>query len=163
MVALIMCITSVGTLYLKNKRELNGYKDQIAKLESQRESLYAEMNQYQSPTERIMALKATIEFINRNLETPGSSWVEFLYAFEATVPDKVVIKDINPKDFSGTVRDFTVEGEAASIYDILDFISRLQKSGSFEKVFLKQNAVAEIEKEQVMKFSLAFSFKGKKN
>ncbi len=161
-VAIIVCFSSISTLYLKNSRDVEFSKRQVKEMEEKIDSVYREMNQYQSPTERVIALKSTIEFINKNLETPASSWVDFLYTFESTVPEKVFVKDINPKDFSGTVRDFTVDGEAASIYDVLAFISRLQTSGSFERVFLKKNSNVESEGIPMVNFTLSFNFKGKK-
>lgn len=159
--AMVICLTATASLWKKNDAQIQECKAQIKQSEEQIDAVYREMNQFQTPSDRIVLLKNTIDFINKNLETPGSSWVDFLFVFEGTVPAKVFVRDINPKDFSGVVRDFTVEGEAATIYDILDFISRLQKSGRFENVYLKQDAINLAKGEGAIRFTLAFSFKKK--
>jgi Tfp pilus assembly protein PilN len=158
-IAVLICISATATLYLKNSREIETCNLQVKQAQARVDTIYQDMNQYQSPTERIMMLKNTIEFINQNLETPGTSWVDFLFTFEKTVPEKVFVKDINPKDFTGSVKEFTIDGEAASIYDIIFFISRLQESGKFENVFLKQNSIVVGSKESLVHFTMSFTFK----
>lgn len=162
-IAMMICVSAIVTLYLKNNRDIAGLRTQMKDAQTSVENIYSEMRspQYQSPADKIMTLKNTIEFINKNLETPGTSWVDFLFTFEQTVPEKVYVKDINPKDFAGTVSDFTVQGEAESIYDILKFISNLQKSEKFDNVFLKQNAMQTTGKTSMVNFSLSFTFKRK--
>ena len=100
----------------------------------------------------------SIQFINTHLNTPGTSWVTFLYALEATVPDQVFIQDINPKLLGDKSDVFTLKGEAASLKEVLDFIKNMQTSGVFPDVFLKENSTHIVGGTSITRFSLSFKY-----
>jgi hypothetical protein len=86
--------------------------------------------------------------------------VDFLFTLENTVPERVFIRDFNPKDFSAQGGQFTLVGDAATINDVLEFISRLQTSGRFSQVFLVQNASKVVDNRVLTDFTLALTYQG---
>jgi len=157
--AVMLCLSATATLYFKNTREIKTFNDQIKQAQSEIDAVYENMKKFQTPTGDIEKLKGIISFINQKLEHPGSSLVDFLFAFEQTVPENIFIQDINPKDFSGVVKNFTVNGEAASIMRVLDFVKNLQSSDRFENVFLQSNSTVATDEGALARFVLTFSYK----
>jgi hypothetical protein len=74
------------------------------------------------------------------------------------VPERVVINDITPKSFTNLTGNFTLVGEASTIFDALEFAKRLNQSGKF-KAFLKNNANVSQDDGSIQKFTLDFSYK----
>jgi len=159
--AIIVCLSWTFTVHFRNMKLLYNYQSQIDQADKSYRELNQRVTELQPPAGQIAALKSSIEFINHNLDTPGSSWVDFLYSFESTVPERIYISDINPKDLSIQNVEFTITGEGSTIYDVLDFISRLQKSGRFSRVFLKQNSTRSIENGTLTSFIISFTYNGK--
>jgi Tfp pilus assembly protein PilN len=160
--AVMLCLSATATLYYKNTVEMKDFNSQIRQVQTEIDTVYESMKNYQTPTGDIDRLKGIISFINRNLEHPGSSLVDFLFAFEKTVPENIFIQDINPKDFSGVVGNFTVNGEAASIMRVLDFIKSLQSSDRFTNVFLQSNSMFSTDEGALARFVLTFTYKAPK-
>jgi hypothetical protein len=69
-----------------------------------------------------------------------------------------VINDITPKTFSKLDSNFTIVGEASSIFDALEFAKRLNQSGKFS-AFLKNNTNVTQDEGSVQKFTLDFTYK----
>ncbi|HEY9072180.1 MAG TPA: PilN domain-containing protein [Candidatus Ozemobacteraceae bacterium] len=158
-VAILLCLSWTVSSYMKNTSEQFKVQQQVDAAMKDLRDLNQRIGELQPPVAQINALKSSIEFINTNLDTPGTSWVDFLYAFESTVPERIYISDINPKDFSGkSGLTFTVNGEGATIYDVLDYVSSLQKSPNFSGVYLKQNSTRAIENGTVTSFILTFTY-----
>jgi len=158
-VAIVICLSWTISSYMKNTSEQFKAQQQVDTAMKDLRDLNQRIGELQPPIAQINSLKSSIEFINRNLDTPGTSWVDFLYAFESTVPERIFILDINPKDFTGkSGLAFTVSGEGATIYDVLDYVASLQKSPSFASVNLKQNSTRAIENGTVTSFVLTFTY-----
>lgn len=156
--ALLACLSASTFLYLKNTADFKEYDKEFKAIVSEINENYDAMKGVQKPIAEIDQVKGIIAFIQENLEHPGSSWVDFLFAFEKTVPENVFVKDINPKDFSGVVKKFVLNGEAVNIEKILEFIQRLQQSDRFNNVFLMQNSVVGQLDQSVVQFSLEFNY-----
>ncbi|MBI3037462.1 PilN domain-containing protein [bacterium] len=158
-VALIACVTAIVTLNKRNLKEIAGFEAEAQELQKQINAVNQQATEIRAPADKIKTLKDSIEFVNKNLDLPGSSWVAFLVSLEAAVPERVFIRDINPKNFGSENVLFTIDGEAANIYDALDFVSRLQKSGKFKSVFLNQSSTHKIsDRLSVTKFVLTFKY-----
>lgn len=155
---IIASISAVGTMYIKNKASLNEVQRQVDMFDSQLRELIDKTGGLQPPVNEINALKNSINFINQNLDTPGTSWVDFLATLESSVPERVVINDISPKSFTSLTGTFTIVGEASTIFDALEFAKRLNQSGKFT-AFLKNNANVSQNDGSVQKFTLDFSYK----
>jgi NAD-specific glutamate dehydrogenase len=155
---IIASISAVGTMYIKNKSELNDVQLQVNEFEKKVRDLIVKTEKLQPPLNEVNALKNRINFINKNLNTPGTSWVDFLAAFESAVPENVVITDISPKTFNKLTGTFTVIGEAATIFDALEFAKRLNQTGRFT-AFLKNNNNVSQSEGSVQKFTLDFTYK----
>lgn len=162
MIAIILCVSASVSLYLKNTRDMADMQRKVVAAEKDVADLNTMATQEQPPLDRFNALKNSIDFINNNMQAPGSSFVDFLYTLESTVPERVSIRDISPKDFSQPNGTFTADGEAASIYDVLEFISRLQKSGRFTSIFPKQSTTRQVDGASITNFSIVFTYVGKK-
>ena len=158
MIVLLASVSAIGSLNFQNKSKMLAKQKEIDAAKGKLSQLYQDAAALQPPLDRIENLRRSIEFINSNLEAPGTACVDFLSSLEKTVPEKVFIKDVNPKDFTLKNAPFTIDGEAATIYDVLDFISRLQKSGRFANVFLKSNATRSVEGGLVTQFSLTCNY-----
>jgi hypothetical protein len=159
--AIVSCLSAVGSMYIKNSKEIKAAQILVDKVENDLRALIEKTGKLQPPLNEINALKNSINFINKNLDTPGSSWVDFLTTLESAVPDRVVIKDISPRNFSNLSGTFTLKGEAVTVYDTLEFVNRLLKTGKFE-AFLKDNANATGPNGTVQKFTLEFRYIKKK-
>lgn len=155
---IIATISAIGIMYIKNISTLSQVQAMIDQTDNQLRSLIDKTSKVQPPINEITALKNSITFINQNLDTPGSSWVDFLSALESAVPEQVVIKDISPKLFTNLTGKFTLIGEALTIFDALEFTKRLNQSGKF-KAFLKDNTNIPQDDGSVQKFTLDFSYK----
>lgn len=160
--AIVLGVSASVSLYFKNTREMVAEQKKVDTAKKELEDIYRQAGELQPPVDQLNSLKASIDFINNNLQTPGSSFVDFLYSLEATVPEQVFIRDLNPKEFSSPGVAYTAEGEAASIYDILDFISRLQKSGKFGDVSLKQSTTRMTTNGIITNFTMSFNYTGSK-
>ncbi|MDN5279386.1 MAG: hypothetical protein PWR01_3351 [Clostridiales bacterium] len=155
---IIASISAVGTMYIKNKSALSDVQTQVTAEENKLRDLVDKTSKLQPPVSEINSLKNSITFINQNLDTPGTSWVDFLATLESAVPDRVVINDITPKTFSKLDSNFTIVGEASSIFDALEFAKRLNQSGKFS-AFLKNNTNVTQDEGSVQKFTLDFTYK----
>lgn len=164
--AIVIGVSSSVSLYHKNTREMVAEQKKVDTAQKELEDLYRQAGELQAPVDRLNSLKASVEFINNNLQTPGTSFVDFLYSLEATVPEQVFVRDLNPKEFTTPGVGYTIEGEAASIYDILDFISRLQKAQTkkqtpkFVDVSLKQSTTRMTTNGIITNFTLTFNYAG---
>jgi hypothetical protein len=92
-----------------NAYQLKKAQDEIDKAENELRDLNKRIGDLQPPLAVINSLKARIDFLNANLDTPASSWVDFLFTLESAVPERVSVKDFNPKDFSAQGGQFTLE------------------------------------------------------
>ena len=158
-IAIIGCLSWTISSYMRNTSDQLKKQTEVDVAMKELRELNQKIGELQPPVAEITALKSSIEFINRNLDTPGTSWVDFLYAFESTVPERIFISDINPKDFTGkSGLNFTVNGEGATVYDVLEYVNALQKSEKFTNVNLKQNSTRSIENGTVTSFVLSFTY-----
>jgi len=155
---IIASISAVGTMYIKNNSSLKAVKAQVDQQDNQLRGLIDKTSRLQPPMNEINSLKNSINFINQNLDTPGTSWVDFLATLESSVPERVVINDISPKSFANLSGNFTIVGEASTIFDALEFAKRLNQSGKF-KAFLKNNTNVSQNDGSVQKFTLDFTYK----
>lgn len=161
--AIVLCVSWIGSMSLSNAFQLKKAQDEIDKAERELGDLNKRIGDLQPPLPVINSLKARIDFLNANLDTPASSWVDFLFTLENAVPERVSVKDFNPKDFSSQGGQYTLEGEAITINDVLEFIGRLQSSGRFgQDVHLVQTANKLIEERVVVAFTLSLSYKGRR-
>lgn len=159
--AIMTTISAVGTMSIKNTREQAQKQKQVTDVENQLREMVQKTSNLQPPVNEINSLKGSIAFINQNLDTPGTSWVDFFATLEASVPERVVITDISPKVFNNLDAPFTLTGEASSIYDALEFAKRLNQSGKFNSM-LKTSSNTSLNDISTQKFSLEFSYIRKK-
>lgn len=146
-------LAAVGSISIKNSKELQSVDGRLNAKDSELRDIIDKTGKLQPPVNEINALRSSIEFINANLDTPASNMVDFLASFEAAVPERVLINDISPKNFSNLSTPFTIAGEASTIQDVLEFVNRLTQSGKF-KAELKSNASISVESGQAQKFIL---------
>lgn len=159
--AIMTTISAVGSMSIKNRKEQTAIQTQINAAEQELRDMVEKTSSLQPPINEINSLKGSIAFINQNLDTPGTSWVDFFATLEASVPERVVITDITPKTFNDLGTTFTLHGEASSIFDALEFAKRLNQSGKFRSM-LKASSNATLSEGSIQKFSIEFSFTGKK-
>lgn len=157
-VVLAVTIVSISTTAIKNKAAFSSIDKQINAKDTELRKIIDETSAKQAPTASINALKSSIEFINKNLDTPASDVVAFLTSLEACVPESVIIRDINPKKLNDLTVTFTVNGEAATIPDMLEFCNRLSKSGKF-KASLKSNQSQVAGEQIVQSFIVDFVYR----
>ena len=157
-VAIIITLASIGTTMIKNKSSFAGIDKQISDSKRELESSYNTMNGMKPDAKKINDVRKSIEFINKNLDTPATDVVIFLNALESCVPDSVVLKDLNPKKLNTLNVRFTINGEASTIQDILEFTNRLNRSGKF-KASLRSNQSAVVSERIVQNFILEFQYK----
>lgn len=157
-VVIIIAILSITIGGSKNRTTLANIEKQIDAKDARLRSIINETSNLQAPVAKINALKQSIEFINKNLDTPATDAVAFLTSLEACVPENVVIKDMVPKKLNDLRGNFTVNGQASTIQDILEFANRLNKSHKF-RAQLKSNKSA-VEAERVIQtFVMEFTYK----
>lgn len=158
LLTILVSISAIGSMSIKNHSELASVQGQVDSVDAQVRDMVEKTSALQPPVNEITSLKNSITFINQNLDTPGSSLVDFLATLEASVPDRVVITDISPKNFTNIKQSFTISGEAATIFDVLEFAKRLEQSGKFAAM-LKTTANATQDDGSVQKFTLDFTYK----
>ncbi len=157
-VAIIITIVSISMTSLKNKKAFAGIDKDISSAKSTLQSIYNETNNQKPSSNEINKLKSSIEFINKNLDTPGTDVVHLLTSLEACVPDSVIIKDLTPKKLNDLNIPFTINGEASTIQDILEFANRLNRSGNF-RAHLKSNQSTVVAERLVQTFVLEFLYR----
>lgn len=156
LIAILVTISAIGSMSIKNSGELYGIQTKVNKVEAQVRDVVEKTGALQPPINEINSLKSSINFINQNLDTPGSSLVDFLATLEASVPERVVITDISPKNFTNIKQNFTLTGEASTIFDVLEFAKRLEQSGKFSAM-LKSTANTAQDNGSVQKFTIDFT------
>ncbi|MDD3146323.1 MAG: hypothetical protein PHD82_03390 [Candidatus Riflebacteria bacterium] len=154
---IITTIAAVGSMSIKNSKELAAVDGRLNGKDAELRDIIDKTGKLQPPVNEINALRSSIEFINSNLDTPASNMVDFLASFEAAVPDRVLINDISPKNFSNLAAPFSVTGEGATIQDVLEFVNRLNQSGKF-RAQLKSNTSITVENGQAQKFMLDLAY-----
>ena len=159
--ATVLCISWTGSMSMRNAFQLKTAQEEIEKAEKELRDLNRRIGELQPQAKIISSIKNRIDFLNANLDTPASSWVDFLYTLETTVPERVFIRDFNPKDFSAKGGQFTLEGDAASVNDVLTFIGRLQASGRFSQVFPLQSAGKNVDGRVLTGFTLSLIYQGR--
>lgn len=157
-IAILIAVATIGMASMKNNGELSKLDKQINEKDGKLRSVINETSQLQPPTSKINTLKSSIEFINKNLDTPATDVVTFLTSLEACVPESVIIRDMTPKKMNDLNVLFTVNGEASTIQDILEFANRLNQSGKF-KALLKSNQSSVVQEKMIQTFILEFSYK----
>jgi hypothetical protein len=161
-IAIIITIASICTTMIKNKASFSGIDKQIAKEKASLAEIYRNTSNENPNANRINEVKKSIEFINKNLDTPATDVVVFLNSLEGCVPDSVILKDLNPKKLNTLNVKFTINGEASTIQDILEFTNRLNRSGKF-KASLRSNQSAVVAERIVQNFILEFQYKPSPN
>ncbi len=159
--ALILVIVAFISIGVKSS-ELNAkVRDKVSERDSKINVLQGKYDVIsgEKPKKDVNKVKRKIEFINKNLDTPGTDAVAFLTSFEACVPDGIIIRDLTPKKLTDLKVPFTVNGEASTIQDILEFNNRLQNSNKFI-AHLKSNNSAVISDRIIQNFVLEFHYKG---
>ena len=154
---IIGSFSAIASMHFKTRGERVKIDAQISEVEKELTQVIADTGKLQPPVNDINSLINSINFINQNLDTPGTSLVDFLAAFESTIPSNITVTDINPKSFSGTTREFTINGEASSVFDVTDFARRMNDSGKF-KAFLLNNAAITQDGSDITRFSLKFTY-----
>lgn len=161
-IAIIITIASICTTMIKNRASFSGIDKQIANKKSELAGIYSKTSNKNPNADRINKVRKSIEFINKNLDTPATDVVVFLNSLEACVPDSVILKDLNPKKLNTLNVKFTINGEASTIQDILEFTNRLNRSGKF-KASLRSNQSAVVAERIVQNFILEFQYKPSPN
>ncbi|MDD2997703.1 MAG: hypothetical protein EOM80_00470 [Erysipelotrichia bacterium] len=156
-IAILTTLSAVGSMSFKNRGELVAAQKTFDSVETELREVIDKTGKIQPPISEITSLKSSIDFINRNLDTPGTSWVDFLATLEAAVPERVLITDLSPKNFNNMDVNFTLNGEASSIFDALEFEKRLKQSGKF-KSMLKSNTEVSGANGSIQKFIIEFSY-----
>lgn len=154
---IIGSFSAIGSMHIKTRGERVKIDAQISEVETKLAQIIGDTGKLQPPVNDIKSLINSIEFINKNLDTPGTGLVDFLAAFEATIPSNITVTDINPKSFTGTTRSFTINGEATSVFDVTDFARRMNDSGKF-KAFLRSNSAIMVEGANLTRFTLEFTY-----
>ncbi len=154
---IVTTVAAVGSMTLKNRSELATVEGKLNAKDSELRSIIDNTSKLQPPLNEINALRGSIDFINSNLDTPATNMVEFLAAFEAAVPDRVIINDITPKIFDDLKASFSITGEGSTIQDVLEFVNRLNQSGKF-KAQLQSNTSVMLENGQAQKFLLVLNY-----
>lgn len=157
-VVIILTIASIGIETMKNKAAFAKIDNQIAEKYDQLKRIVEKTSELQPPISKINELKTSIEFINNNLDTPATEVVAFLTSLESCVPESVIIRDLTPKKLNNLKEKFTVNGEAATIQDILEFVNRLNRSNKFT-ANLKSNKSGVVAERLIQNFILEFSYK----
>ena len=157
-VLLIVAVVSIGWNMAKTKAAFQDIDGKIAAANKLLEGKYNDIKSENPDTNKILEVKKKIEFINKNLDTPGTDAVAFLTSFEACVPDGIIIRDLTPKKLSNLNVPFIVNGEASTIQDILEFTNRLQNSNKF-RAYLKSNNSAVVSDRIIQNFVLEFTYK----
>jgi len=157
LLTILVTISAIGSMSIKNHSELSAVQAQVDAVDTQVRDMVGKTSALQPPVSEITSLKNSITFINKNLDTPGSSLVDFFATLEAAVPDRVVITDISPKNFTNINQSFTLTGEASTIFDVLEFANRLEQSGKFTAM-LKTTTNVSQQDGSIQKFTLEFSY-----
>ncbi len=159
--AVTTCVSFAFVRWGRNNLDLIKAQKEIEDLKTELRTQYERTKSLQPPAAEIAAWNSRVEFINKNLDTPGTSWVDFLFAIEATVPENIYIKSLNPLNFSNPNQNFTLVGEANSIGEVLTFVEHLQKSKKFQNIFLLQNSNVLVNGKPLVQFTLSFVFQDK--
>lgn len=149
--------SAITSMHIKTRGERVKIEEQISEVEKELTQIINDTGKLQPPVNDIKSLINSIEFINNNLDTPGTNLVDFLAAFESTIPTNVTITDINPKAFTGTTKNFIVTGKATSVFDVTDFVRRMNDSGKF-KAFLRRNNLVKQDGTDLTSFILEFIY-----
>ena len=82
----IIAIVSIGMNMAKNKASFKTIDDKIESARKTLQGKYDEISRQKPNSAKINEIKSKIEFINKNLDTPGSDVVAFLTSFERESP-----------------------------------------------------------------------------
>lgn len=157
LLTILTTISAVGTMTIKNHRELTEIQGKIGVKETELRDVIDKTGKLQPPVNEINALRSSIDFINANLDTPASNMVDFFATLEAAVPERILINDLSPKTFNDLRVSFSIIGEGSTIEDVLEFVNRLNQSGKF-KAQLKSNTSVTQDNGQAQKFALDFTY-----
>ncbi len=158
LIIIVTTISAVGSMTIKNRTELSDAQTRLNAKDSELRDIIDKTSKLQPPLNEINALRSSIEFINANLDTPASNMVDFFAALEAAVPERVLINDLSPKNFTNLNVPFSITGEGSTIQDILEFVNRLNQSGKFTAQ-LKSNTSLVQESGVSQKFALDITYK----
>lgn len=153
----VLTASAISTMNYKARTEIRKTDAQISECETQLRAQIEEANSLQLPLGKINALKRNIEFFNHNLDRPATSLVSFLAAFEATVPDQIVITNFSPTTFSKLETKFVITGEGPSVFDIISFVRRMSDTGKF-KVDLRKTEDVVVDTKAQTRFELEFEY-----
>ena len=159
--AVIAIIITIVSISWNNMKINSSFKDVDKNIKNETNNLEAEYRDIRNNTPKyseINELKKKIDFVNKNLDTPGTDAVMFFNSLEACVPDSIIIKDMTPKKLNNLKETFTVSGEASTIQDILELIRNMQASKSFVPR-LKSTKSSVVEERIIQNFVLDFSYR----
>lgn len=153
----------IGTIYavrnmnIENRNELEKIQKEIYSVENDLREIISQAESIQPPLREINSLRDQINFINKNLDTTGTSLVKFLADLEATVPQNIIIRDFSPKRFDTQTEQFTLTGEAPSVFTVTEFIRRMNSSGSF-RAHLRNTQNISANNKTLTRFNLDFTY-----
>lgn len=103
----------------------------------------------------IKAMRKEIHFVNELLLQKNFLWTSFLSDLEGEVPPHLSVTRIQPDFKTGVV---TLGGAAQSLKELTGFVERLQKSKSFDEVFLTNQEGFEKEEGKGISFLIRFKY-----
>jgi hypothetical protein len=71
--AIVLCISWIGSMSVRNAFQLKGAQEEIEKAEGELRDLNKQIGDLQPPLPTINSIKSRIDFLNSNLDTPASS------------------------------------------------------------------------------------------
>jgi Tfp pilus assembly protein PilN len=134
LVAIAVALTVLGVTYYQQKSELDRTNARIASLRAERASLQQikqDVDRFESQKSALQQRIDVIETLQRN-RTGGQDLLQMVATTVVHV-DNVWLTSL---DRTGNAID--IQGEAASINSVANFITQLKRSGYFDNVEIKQ-------------------------
>jgi len=151
-IALVVIIFFLGGLTLYNvsqaiqgQREILSYEGKIKRLEKSlaKSKKAREKVQKKLKGEEMRAIREGTAFVNKIIARNAFPWDRLLDAIETSIPDGIILKDLTVADDFETVQMMGV-AESSDEIDLL--LSRLKKSGVFERNLLTKLSINELGK-----------------
>jgi Tfp pilus assembly protein PilN len=134
LVAIAVALTVLGITYYQQRRELDQTNAKIAALRAERASLQQikqDVDRFESQKAVLQQRIDVIETLQRN-RTGGQDLLQMVATTVVHV-DNVWLTSLNR-----TGNSIDIQGEAASINSVANFITQLKRSGYFDNVEIKQ-------------------------
>lgn len=158
---LLLIITMIGNYYwhYSINTDIARYNKRLSKIE-ERASKSKDMTEESISQKEKEFLHKEAAFINTIIKSKSMSWSGLILRLEEEAMPNISLVSLTPRVVEDKVR-IDIRGVGKNLETITRFMDRLERSPSFQGVFLSRSSDTELSGEKLVNFNMELEYNGK--